>query len=195
MPPRERLNRAGFVSIAADVADALGLESLSITKVARAAGISTPGAYKHVTDVADLRRGIAMQTVRDVADLVRAAGAGRSGADALAAVGLGLLDWGRRHPGRYSALQTTVAEDDEEYSALSGELVATLAATMRGYELSDEAAVDAVRLMRSVLHGFIMLELAGGFQLGRSVDASFERAIRALDPVFRSWADGGMIGE
>lgn len=185
--PRERLSRADFIAIAADLADEVGLDQLSITRVSRAAGISTPGAYKHVSDLADLRRGIAMQTMRDAAALVREAGGGRGGAAALAASALALRHWARQHPGRYAALQTAVDDHDHEYAQLSGELVDAIAATLRAYDLPDAAQIDAVRTLRSLLHGFIMLELANGFQLGRAVDTSFERAIRSLDAVFRSW--------
>ncbi len=185
--PSERLSRADFIAAAADLADTIGFDALSLSQVARAVGISTPGAYKHVADITDLRRGIAKQTLRDVTSLVQDVAAGRSGVDALVAVALRLLEWARSHPGRYLALQTVVDEDDEEYRALSAGLVTAVAATLRAYRLTDSDAVDAVRMLRALLHGFIMIELAGAFQMNRDVADSFHRAVNSLDSVFRSW--------
>ncbi len=113
---------------------------------------------------------------------------GRSGADALASVALAMLDWARRHPGRYAALQTSVDSDHQKYVELSIELVDAIAASLRAYNLPPGAQIDGVRTLRSLLHGFIMLELSGGFQIERDVAVSFERAVRSLDVVFRSWS-------
>jgi Tetracyclin repressor-like, C-terminal domain len=47
--------------------------------------------------------------------------------------------------------------------------------------------VDATRALRSALHGFVMLENAGGFGLPRDVDRSFGQLVAAFDLAFRSW--------
>jgi len=41
--------------------------------------------------------------------------------------------------------------------------------------------VHAVRTVRSAVHGFVMLELAGGFGLPEDVDASFAHLVRVLE--------------
>lgn len=187
--PAERRSRTHFVTVAADLADAIGLDALSLSRVARSAGISTPGAYKHVADISDLRRQIAKQTLRDATALVHDAAAGRSGAEGLVAVAMALLGWARSHPGRYAALQTSVDREDPDYVTASTELVTAIAATLRTYSLTEDDGIDAVRMLRSLLHGFIMIELADGFQLDRDLAASYERAVRSLDGVFRSWSN------
>lgn len=183
----ERRSRGEFIATGADLADSIGLDALSLSKVARAAGISTPGAYKHVADITDLRQAIAKQTLRDVTALIQDVAAGRSGVDALVAMALALLEWARRHPGRYAALQTAVDHDDEEYVSLSTELVTAITATLRAYRLTGGDAIDAVRMLRALLHGFIMIELANGFQINLDLADSFERAVRSLDSVYRAW--------
>ena len=47
--------------------------------------------------------------------------------------------------------------------------------------------VDATRFLRSVLHGFVGLELDGGFAMARSVEGSFEAAVDGLDTALRAW--------
>ena len=57
-------------------------------------------------------------------------------------------------------------------------------------QLADRSlqdAVDAVRSLRAVIHGFVTLEAAGGFGLPRSLDATYTRLIDSLDIAFRAW--------
>jgi hypothetical protein len=55
---------------------------------------------------------------------------------------------------------------------------------------ADEDAIDAIRSLRTVMHGFVGLEAAGGCSLAQSVDATYARLIGALDTVFATWAGG-----
>ena len=63
-----------------------------------------------------------------------------------------------------------------------------LADVLAAYGIEGEdALVDAVRLLRSALHGFVALELGGGFAMARPVEATFEAIVRALDHAFTAW--------
>ncbi|MDI5938548.1 TetR-like C-terminal domain-containing protein, partial [Micromonospora sp. DH15] len=58
---------------------------------------------------------------------------------------------------------------------------------LRGYGLDGDDAVDATRVLRSALHGFLALEAAGGFGLPRDLDRSYDQLVAGLDVAFRSW--------
>jgi hypothetical protein len=47
------------------------------------------------------------------------------------------------------------------------------------YGLADEAAIHGVCGLRSIAHGFVTLELAGGFGLALDRDESFRRLLHA----------------
>jgi hypothetical protein len=47
------------------------------------------------------------------------------------------------------------------------------------YRLGEDAAIHAVRGLRSIVHGFATLELAGGFGLALDRDESFLLLLRA----------------
>lgn len=71
---------------------------------------------------------------------------------------------------------------------------------MRAYRLGEPELTDAVRLLRSTLHGFSDLEADGAFRAARDMDASWERSVEALHAVLESWPsatheDGGDEGE
>jgi hypothetical protein len=53
-------------------------------------------------------------------------------------------------------------------------------AVFEPYALDPETALHAVRGLRSAIHGFVSLELAGGFGLPLDRDASFHWLVRAI---------------
>ena len=186
----ERLNRAAVVTRAAQLADEIGLEELTITKLARELGVTPPGIYRHVTDLADLRRAIGGLAAREAAAELATACAGLSGAAALTALAAALRGWAKRHPARYAALQEAPDPDDAEGSAAAEALIAVIATALRAYGLAGDDLTDAIRLIRSTLHGFIALEGGDGFKQRRSVEASFARIVAALDGVLVGWGAG-----
>jgi hypothetical protein len=46
-------------------------------------------------------------------------------------------------------------------------------AVLRGFGLPDDRVIDAVRAVRASVHGFVTLELGGGFRMREDVDQSF----------------------
>lgn len=58
---------------------------------------------------------------------------------------------------------------------------------LAGYDLTREQTVDATRMLRASLHGFIALEAAGGFMLPLDVDRSFAVMVTALDRALCDW--------
>ena len=64
-----------------------------------------------------------------------------------------------------------------------------ITAVLAGYHLDDDDAIDATRALRSTLHGFVTLELIGGFGLPVDVDRSYQRLIRGLVTALANWTD------
>ena len=62
----------------------------------------------------------------------------------------------------------------------------SLSAVLSGYPVAPEDTVHALRMLRSLFHGFAVLEAAGGFQLDTDVDASFTWIITAADHALRT---------
>src|SRR4051812_50226135 len=58
--PRAGLTRARVASVAAEVADEVGLERLTLAAVAQRLGVSGPALYKHVAGLDALQRDVAV---------------------------------------------------------------------------------------------------------------------------------------
>src|SRR6476659_1745170 len=178
--PRAGLSTAAVVAAAADIADAEGLDRLTLARVAAAAGVRTPSLYNHVESLDDVRRRVALLALRDLAEALRDAAVGRAGDDALAATADAYRAYARRHPGRYAATQRAPAEGDGEMRAAAKGAVDVVLAILRGYGLEGDDAIHAARTVRSALHGFVTLEAGGGFGIPVDLDESYARMVRAL---------------
>ncbi|MHB1330159.1 MAG: TetR/AcrR family transcriptional regulator, partial [Gemmatimonadales bacterium] len=184
--PRARLSRETVTQAALDNVDEAGtggFEALTLASVAARVGVSAPSLYKHIGSLADLRRQVAIASVRELTRVLGAASVGRAGEDAVIALASEVRVFAQRHPGRYAATQRAGDPNepaDAELIAAGGESVAVIASALRSYDFTPDQTVDAVRAFRSAVHGFVLLELEGGFGLPRHLDASFDVLVRML---------------
>jgi AcrR family transcriptional regulator len=177
--PRAGLDAEAVLRAAAVLADEYGLAELSLARLAAALGIRTPSLYAHVDGLGDLRARLGARGARDIASALQAAAAGRSGAEALRAVAVAYRSYARAHPGTYAAMQ--VASEREDNQVAGAAAVGVFLAVLDGYGISGDAAIHAVRAMRSALHGFVALEREGGFGIPLSLDQSFVTLVEMID--------------
>ncbi|MGW0084631.1 TetR/AcrR family transcriptional regulator [Streptomyces sp. NPDC003393] len=153
----ERLVRAG-----ADLADEVGFDQVTVSALARRFDVKVASLYSHLRNSQDLRTRIALLALEELADRAADALAGRAGRDALAAFADVHRDYAREHPGRYTAARLRL--DPETAAASAGVRHAQMMrAILRGYDLPEPDQTHAVRLLGAVFHGYVSLELAGGF--------------------------------
>jgi AcrR family transcriptional regulator len=184
--PRVGLTRAGLIAAAIELVDRHGLSGfadLTLASVAAQVGVAVPSLYKHVGSLADLRRGIAVDSIEALTLVLTRATSGCSERDAISAMAHALRDFAREHPGRYAATQVAAHPRDPldaELAARSADTVTVIAAVLRGFDLPPELMIDAIRMLRSALHGFVVLELGGGFGLPDNLDRSFEVLVETV---------------
>ncbi|MFF2523309.1 TetR/AcrR family transcriptional regulator [Streptomyces liangshanensis] len=179
----ERLTRAG-----AELADEVGFDAVTVSELARRFDVKVASLYSHLKNSHDLRTRIALFALEELADRVSAAVAGRAGRDALAAFADAYRDYAREHPGRYDAARFRL--DPETAAAGAGVRHARMMrAVLRGYDLAEPDQTHAVRMLGSVFHGYVSLELAGGFS-HTAVDPqeSWAWTLDSLDTLLRGRA-------
>jgi AcrR family transcriptional regulator len=190
---RVGLTASRVTTAAADLADKVGFDKVTISAVARNLGIAEPSMYSHVRGVAELRKGVAVLAATELADCIGEALAGRAGKDALTAFSNAYRQFALSYPGRYTA--THVQLTDEELAGSTGHqrIFAMTLAIFRAYELGGADLTDAVRLVRSSLHGFVSLESIGGFGHPRDVQKSWENGIEAIHVMLTEWPSPGSV--
>lgn len=178
------MSRAGLTpeavtAAAAAVVDEEGVEALSMARLARDLGVRSPSLYNHVDSLDSLVREIALFALADLTEACRAALMNRTGREALLAFSHAYRHWALSHPGTYPLTQVAHPEDPR-WEEVSRRLLDPLLALL-GNPAGDAAeTIHRARALRSGLHGFITLELVGGFGLEVPTDASFTRMIDAI---------------
>ncbi|MFI6169659.1 TetR/AcrR family transcriptional regulator [Nocardia sp. NPDC051052] len=178
----ERITRA-----AADLADEIGFDNVTMSALAKKFGVKDASLYSHVKNLQELRARVAMLAAADKTDLISSAVAGRAGRDALAAFANAWREYALRYPGRYTATQSSVPSGLVEPHPGAVRGIELTYSMLRAYGLTEPDLTDAVRLLRSTFHGYAALEATGGFAHSRDTTASWERIIDALHVTLEHW--------
>ncbi|GAA0836009.1 TetR/AcrR family transcriptional regulator [Streptosporangium amethystogenes subsp. fukuiense] len=186
--------RAGLTAdrvtlVGAELADEVGLDHVTMSAVARRLGVKDASLYVHVRGLEDLRGRIALLAADEKTIGIAEATAGRAGKDALVAFANAWRAYAHEHPGRYTATQIPTQIDPELAARAPGprRAVELTYSMLRAYALAEPDLTDAVRLVRSALHGFVSLEAAGGFAHARPAEASWVRCLDALHALLERW--------
>jgi AcrR family transcriptional regulator len=178
--PRAGLTTAVVVHAAGVEADINGVDGLTLAGVAARLGVRAPSLFSHVGGLEDLRARVAHRAVEDLGVALRDAAVGRSGEDGLRAVAEAYRSWAVAHPGRYAATQRSPDPSDQTYAAAARAVADVVAAVLRGLGLTGDDAIHATRVLRSALHGFVSLEIIGGFELALDRDETFRRLVDVM---------------
>lgn len=116
---RAGLTRERIAATAAEIADEVGLDRLTIAAVAKRLGVSAPAIYKHRAGLDELQRDVAALAVKKLTAAISAATVGRAGSDALRALADAYRAYAHAHPGRLAASLRAPAPGDAEHEAAS----------------------------------------------------------------------------
>jgi len=173
MSHRAGLDQASVVEAAVKLIDEEGIEQLSLGRLAERLGVRTPSLYNHVAGLPGLKHDLTLYCLHDLLDLILRSTVGKSRAEAIFALANAYRAYAREAPGRYALTVQAPDPGDQEVQALAQQLVDVVRAVLAPYRLSEEVAIHAIRGLRSIVHGFISLEVAGGFAMPVDLDASF----------------------
>ena len=178
--PRVRLDRSTVIQAAAGLVNAEGADALTINRLSHELGIQPPSLYNHIESLAALWRELALLSTLALGDRLTNASIGKSGPAGIRALAKAYRAYIREFPGLYQAslrASRNLETPDPRLTAAEQKVVQVALAVIESFDLSGEEAIHAVRALRSVVHGFATLEVAGGFGLPLSLDDSFERLI------------------
>jgi AcrR family transcriptional regulator len=178
--PRQGLSKAQVVDAAARIADAEGLEAVTVARIATELGIQAPSLYNHVAGRDDLIGALGVRALQELGAALTQASVGRSRDDALQGIAAAYRAYVLEHPGLYSATIRAPEADDRERQEAAEKVLQVVYAVLAGYGLEGDDAVHAARAVRSGLHGFASIEVAGGFGIPADRDESFRRMVAGL---------------
>lgn len=166
-----------IVETAISLANAHGYDAVTLASVAEQLGIRVPSLYNHVDGLAGLHQAITLWGLRTLAERLRDAVIGKAGDDAVRGLAHAYRDFALANRGVYATTLRADTTDHPEIASAAAAVLNTVLAVLAAYRLSEEEALHAVRGMRALMHGFVDLEVLGGFGMPLSVDESFQRIV------------------
>ncbi|MEZ4316987.1 MAG: WHG domain-containing protein [Myxococcota bacterium] len=176
------LTRSQVVDAAIEVVRSEGADALGVTRVAKALGIQPPSLYAHVGKGDDLARAVALEGSRQVLegfkDAVRGVVEPRAQLRALATTH---RRWATANAGLYVLMSRVEPRNDDPLQGpVIRETLDLFARPLLQLGVADDDLVHAIRGIRAAVHGFVLLESTGQFQLDAVRDASFQWMVDAL---------------
>jgi AcrR family transcriptional regulator len=174
-----------IVNKARDLIEAEGLGEFSLARLATALGVKAPSLYKHVASKAALLRAVNTLTVEQLVAAMRAAqeGAGKTPVQRLVEIARAYRLFAHTYPAAYALAFADVEPELRPDPQYLESLVLPLQAITEAL-VGQEHSLAALRGIWALIHGFVMLELAGQFQRGGDLSSTF---IQAVEACIRGW--------
>lgn len=176
--PRAGLSTAKVVQRAAELADELGYDHLTLAVVAADFGVRVPSLYKHVGGLDQMRYEVAIVGGTELATAMADAATDRVGAEALVALAQAYRRVAEHHPGRVQAYLRYPLGARDAY--VSGGIVTVLARALREAGVAEPDLDAAAVALRATLRGFVLMETTGTLGSAVDADALFEQMLAIL---------------
>jgi AcrR family transcriptional regulator len=177
---RAGLSPTAVTDAAAAIADADGLAAVTLSRLAAHFGVRPPSLYKHVDGLDGVHRALALRGLAAASARLDRATVGKARDDALFALAHAYWRFARETPGLYAASLRAARPGENDLAAAGEALLGTVLAVIAGYGVTGTDALHATRGLRAIVHGFVSLDLAGGFRLKLDLEESFDRLLAAF---------------
>jgi AcrR family transcriptional regulator len=165
----KKIDQETLIGIARELLECEGMEAISMRRLAQELAVRASSLYHHFADKSALMRAVAEQGLRELAQVLQRTRdeAGSDPRQQILALGLAYRTWALHHPRLYRVLFAG-SPLDEQPSAVERAVPEPMLAAAAQL-VGEEHAVAATQAAWALVHGFVMLELAG--QMRRGVPA------------------------
>ncbi|TGG89981.1 TetR/AcrR family transcriptional regulator [Natronospirillum operosum] len=164
-----------------------GESALTLAALAKHFGVRPPSLYNHVSGLPGLKRELRLHGLNLLAAELQQSAMGNSGSAALTELCHAYRHFAQQQPALYRLTLASTENDDAELQAAGQAGLDAVLSILKGYRLRGDEALHAIRCLRSALHGFVSLEIEGGFAMPLDLDASFGHLIQQLDRMLTNW--------
>jgi AcrR family transcriptional regulator len=179
MKSRTRLDRKKVLDAAINLINTERLDSLTLQRLADRLSIRLPSLYNHIDGLPGLRHDLALASAIALVERMADAVAGISGEQAVLALANAYRTFALEQPGLYLAgIRSSFYQNSSELDIVQSKAVNLVETVLIPFGLINEDAIHAIRGLRSLIHGFVMLEISGGFGIPLDCNESFTRLVK-----------------
>lgn len=154
-----RVTKAAVIQTASAIADADGLNKVSLKLVAEKLSIRTPSLYNHITSLDDLLREVAHNGMKTMNDRMIQSAIGNAGDTAIKSISSEYFQFMIEHPGVYETIQWATWRGNAETIKIFNEYKALLTTLVLSCGFNEQDGNEILDLIMGVLHGYTTLQL------------------------------------
>jgi len=174
---RNKLDRTIVINTSAQLAEEVGLDNITLLKLANKLGVKTPSLYNHISGLKDIYIGLATLGMEKLGSTVRDSAIGKSNDEAITAIAYQYRKFAKQYPELYKAIINSPELNDSKVKEAGHIFVQIMYKVLEEYNYSEEDSMHIVRGLRSIMHGFVSLEAAGFFKSNWDREESYKRLV------------------
>ena len=177
---RMRLDKSAVISRAAQLANDVGLENITLKALANDLNIQPPSLYSHIRGLDDLKKELMIYGWLQMEDQILEAVAGISGYDAIEVICRTFLKYATENPGVFNAMLWYNKFENDETNNATKKLFSVVFKVFASLNISQEDSDHLIRTFRSFLEGFALLVNHNAFGNPISINDSFDLSLKVL---------------
>ncbi|WP_141603507.1 TetR/AcrR family transcriptional regulator [Terrilactibacillus laevilacticus] len=177
---RKKITKKIILDISVEIIAEEGYDALTLSRLAKSLGIKTPSLYNHISNLNQLRQEIAIKAFSHLHETLTDAVIGRSGEAALKEIFHSYVSFMRSHPGLYAAITRVPDPADEHIKEIADNSIDVIFRILEPYQLNKKDEVHMVRGLRAMAHGFVFIDMQGGFNMDVDIKQSMNESIETF---------------
>lgn len=154
-----RVTKRAVIQSASEIADAHGLNNVSLKVVAEKLNIRTPSLYNHIASLDDLLREVAHNGMKVMNGKMTQSAIGNAGDTAIKSISSEYFQFMIEHPGVYETIQWATWHGNEETAKIFADYKILLTTLAHSCGFKEQDTDEIVNLIMGVLHGYTTLQL------------------------------------
>lgn len=150
---------------------------LTLALVAKHLAIKPPSLYNHFASLQDLRDQLTLVALEKMKTHLQEGLENKKGRERARAFISEYRRFAKEHPLLFEASQFGVRSLNPEIASAALKVVRLAVSSLEAWTIQETQRIHAVRILRSLINGFIELESQGGFQLEEDPNRSFDQLI------------------
>ena len=177
---RMGLDKNAVISRAAQLANDIGLDNITLKALANDLNIQPPSLYYHIGGLDDLKKELMIYGWLQMEDQILEAVAGISGYDAIEVICREFVKYATENPGVFNAMLWYNKFENDKTNNATKKLFSVVFKVFSSLNISQEDSDHLMRTFRSFLEGFALLVNHNAFGNPISINDSFDLSLKVL---------------
>lgn len=177
---RMGLDKNVIIYQAAQLANEIGIENITLKMLADELNVQPPSLYNHIKGLEDVRKELMIYGWKQIEEKLIEAAIGITGYDAIEALCHAFYEYAIKNPGVFNAMLWYNNFENKDMQKITAKLFAVVYKISSSLNISEENCNHLVRGFRGFLEGFSLLVNNNAFGAPFSVDDTFNICLKTF---------------